>query len=106
MISRKNVKEADHSVNLGVTRQDNIKDERAGVKQTGFSWLRFGDQRRVLIHGNILLGSITADKHLVQCGGYWRSYPKIIFNNLFSGPSKHTHPSEGQAKVTPTQKNR
>lgn len=74
MISRKNVQDADHSVNLRVTREDNVKVERVGVKRTGFRWFRVGDQRRALVHGNKHLGSIKADKYLVQRGDYWTGY--------------------------------
>lgn len=39
-------------MHLGVTREDNIKVERAGVKRAGSSWFRVDDQRRALVQGN------------------------------------------------------
>lgn len=44
------------------------------MKRTGIIWFRVGNQRRALVHGNKLLGSIKADKHLVQRGGYWTEH--------------------------------
>jgi hypothetical protein len=67
---QQNVKDKDHSVNLSITRKDNINVQRAGVDRTGFSWFRVGDQRRALVNGNKLSVSRKADKYFVQRSGH------------------------------------